>query len=190
MIDYGYGVRMRRIDERDLAFLFVSRNNPEVYKWCRQNSPLHWESHQEWFKWQRTDPDTEMFTVISDNGPIGAAGLTSIDKVNGRAEFSLYIAQEHWGNNYGSQALKTLFAWGFGALRLNRVWGESFDGNPAIDLFKSLGMEFEGVRYDYYFRSGSYVDAHLFSISSADFDHLHALDKGPGGGGGILKPVA
>jgi RimJ/RimL family protein N-acetyltransferase len=201
MVNYGFGVSLERISESDLKFMFECRNEPEVYKWCRQNAPLHWKTHLEWFDWQRKDASTEMFSIcvdahcgdpivdqrITEKVVVGVCGLTGIDKVNGRAEFSLYIAPNYWGKGFGEGSLKTLFKWGFDALRLNRIWGESFEGNTAWGLFEKLGMEKEGVRREHYYRDGRYIDAALFSIGASSFNALHGSKARYGCG---LKPVA
>lgn len=194
MIDYGFGVTLDRLSEADLKFIFSCRNEPEVFKWCRQNAPLHWKNHVEWFEWQRKDSSTEMFGVwasvhcedptidqrLTEKVLVGVCGLTGIDKVNGRAEFSLYISPNHWNRGFGQGALKTLFGWGFRALRLNRIWGETFDGNGAASLFSKLGMEHEGTRLEAYYRDGDFINAHLYSISAAAFNDLHLKERPTG----------
>ena len=88
---------LRRIRKTDLTVLFDARNDPGVYKWCRQYAPLHWSGHEAWYNWQATSKDCEMFAVERlDSGynlsdPVGVCGLTSIDYINSRGEFSLYI---------------------------------------------------------------------------------------------------
>lgn len=176
MIDYQFGVSLRRIHEDDLSYLFGWRNDPSVFKWCRQYAPLHFYDHLEWFDWQRKDPHTEMFAIISETAIVGVCGLTSIDKVNGRAEFSIYIGPGKGHFGFGESALKTLFAWGFGCLRLNRIWGETYDDNPSARLFEKIGMEHEGTRKEFYYRDGAFINAHLFSISFTMFNSLHPLD--------------
>jgi RimJ/RimL family protein N-acetyltransferase len=110
-----------------------------------------------------------MYAVTAQGGIVGVAGLTSIDRLARRAEFSLYIGPEHHGEGYGRKALIALFTKGFRDLGLNLIWGESFDGNPAIRLFESLGMIREGTRRDFYFKDGRFIDAHLFSIRSTEW---------------------
>lgn len=200
MIDYGYGVDLRRLAEQDAGRIFDWRNNPDVWHWCRQYGPLHWQNHKDWLSWQAKDSKTEMFAILarSPGDPVGGpeefhflagvCGLTDVDKVNGRAEFSLYIDPNQHNKGYGKAALLTLFRWGFDSLRLNRIWGESFDGNKAINLFTKLGMEKEGVRRDFYFRDGDFINAHLFSISAATFNDLHGSHAKRGKPD--LKPVA
>lgn len=174
-------VTLRRILRSDLPKLFEWRNSPEVYRWCRQYAPLHWLNHEAWYEKQAADPRLEMFSVVDPyNDIIGVCGLTDIDLINSRAEFSLYIGPEHQKKGYGKDALLALFSWGFSDLGLNRIWGETFEGNPARSTFEAIGMETEGVRKDFYRYDGRFINAHLYSISAQSFNHLHRLNESKG----------
>lgn len=171
-------MKLRRIAEADLPTLFEQRNNPDIYKWCRQHSPLHWENHVAWYKAQAKDQSLSMFVLEIRGVIVGVCGLTSIDMVNRRAEFSLYIDADYHGKGFGKYALGLLLDHGFNALGLNRIWGESFSNNEkALGMFKSLGFEVEGVRRDFYFRDGHYIGATLVSIGRDSFYHLRALSS-------------
>lgn len=104
-----------------------------------------------------------------EESPVGVCGLTDIDLVSRRAEFSLYIAPELHGQKLGRHALNLLLATGFDDLGINVIWGESFDGNPAKHLFRKLGMTSEGIRRQFYFKEGRFIDAELFSITAAEW---------------------
>jgi len=110
-----------------------------------------------------------MYGIRDGNNLVGVCGLTSIDWVNRRAEFSLYIASEYQGNGYGEAALRLLVEHGFNVLNLNSIWGEAFDGNPAINMFKKVGFIEEGRRRQFYFREGKYIDAILFSLMRSEY---------------------
>ncbi len=114
-----------------------------------------------------------MYKIIAENGdkviPIGVCGLTSIDPINRRAEFSLYIDPEFQGNDLGKMSLSVLLTHGFRNLGLHLIWGEVFDGNPALQMFESLGFKKEGVRRDFYFRDGKYINAYLISMRNDEW---------------------
>lgn len=150
--------------------LFNWRNDQRIYKWCRQFERLSWDSHEKWLEWQAKDPNTKMYGLWTDHDLIGVCGLTSIDWINRRAEFSLYIGPEYQGKGYGSKALMTLCDHGFKILNLNCIWGEAFDGNPAIEMFLSVGFKEEGRRRQFYYREGKYIDAILFSLLRSEYD--------------------
>lgn len=165
MIAFGYGVSLETIDAVHLPQLRQWRNDYRIYRWCRQDGLISEYRHVEWFKWQAADPHTRMFLVCDTKTPVGVAGLTSIDLLNRRAEFSLYIDPEKHHSGYGKKALCTLLHHGFVDLALNRVWGETFEGNPALRMFLNLGLEYEGTRKQHYFKEGRFIDSTLVAIT-------------------------
>lgn len=170
MLDYGHGVSLRRLRDEDVENTFKWRNDPRIYKWTRQNAPLHWGAHQAWFANQWADKSLSMFMVQDKElRGVGVVGLTDIDPVNRHAEFSCYIAPDEHGQGFGESSLKTLFDYGFKVLGLNMIWGETFDGNPAARLFEKIGMGITGKRPDFYFREGKFIDAHLYCIKGSEW---------------------
>lgn len=103
---------------------------------------------------------------------IGVCGLTSIDMTNRRAEFSLYLIPSYQGKHLGSKALTILLEHAFNNLGLMQVWGEVFEGNPAIESFEKLGFKRDGVRRDFYFRDGKFINANLISIKDDEWRSL------------------
>jgi RimJ/RimL family protein N-acetyltransferase len=164
MIDFGLGVTLRTIEAENLPTLRAWRNDPKIWYWCRQYDAISIADQQAWFTKQSTDPTIRMYVVEAGNEIRGVCGLTSVDHVNRRAEFSLYIAPSHQKLGYAEKALKTLCLHGFRNLNLNCVWGESFEGNPAMAMFEKLGFKKEGGRREFYFRDGRFIPAYLYSL--------------------------
>lgn len=150
------------------------RNDERVYKWCRQREPLTQEQHLSWFKSLHGNDKIKMYAIelMDENGSenlVGVCGLTDIDWINRRAEFSLYIGPEYWKKGLGEISLRLLLDKAFKTHNLNSVWGESFDDNPATKMFKKVGFEFEGVRREFYYRDGKYINASLWSILKSEY---------------------
>ena len=174
-----------RVESEHLSKMFKWRNDHSIYKWCRQSAPISWETHENWFERQDEDPSIEMFAMMAETIRVktglsdanlkrpflvGCCGLTSIDYINSRAEFSLYIGPEFQGRGYGRMALKELFRYAFEVYNLNLVWGESIEANPAMKIFEEAGMKKEGTRHSFYYKEGRYLDAKLFSINKHEFE--------------------
>lgn len=174
MIDYGHGIALSYTSASDQEQFFSWRNDPAIWYWCRQNGPITYAQHTSYWYGVDQCQDKKFFSIVAADTNFGASeprhvtvgcvGLTSIDHVNSRAEFSLYIGPEHQKRGYGERALKTLIDWGFKYLNLNQIWGETFAGNPALKMFLRIGMKEDGVRRDFYFRNGQYIDCTLVSI--------------------------
>ncbi|HYE72796.1 MAG TPA: GNAT family protein [Blastocatellia bacterium] len=165
-------IRLAPIEEGYLAKMRRWRNDPRVYRWCRQFEPITDAHHKAWFDGLNDDTSTKMYAVMKSgthNIFLGVCGLTSIDWVNRRAEFSLYIDPGAQGKGYGEAALRRLLKVGFEVLNLNCIWGEAFEGNPAVRMFERVGFKSEGERREFYYRDGKYINAKLFSILRSEY---------------------
>jgi len=147
------------------------RNSRGIFKWCRQYTLRSEEEQSQWLKSIQGNETVKMFSIkdVGGQNDVGVCGLTSIDKQNQKAEFSLYIAQEYQRRGYAKSALYTLLRHGFFDMNLNRIWGETFEGNPAIKLFHKLGMITEGTMRETYYKEGNWLDSHIVSILRKDF---------------------
>lgn len=173
-------MELRRIKKEDLTQLFNMRNDPEIYRWCRQHDVLHFQNHLDWYEKQAKDQTMSMYAIevedhLYENSVVGICGLTSIDYICRRAEFSLYIGEEYQGRGYGRKALKELLSKGFDDYNLNLIWGETFQENPAAFLFEKIGMKHEGSRRQFYYKDGKYIDANLYSITRDEWNTLQSL---------------
>jgi ribosomal-protein-alanine N-acetyltransferase len=169
VIDYGHGVKLGPLRDNDSEKVFEWRNDPRIWKWCRQNTVLNWDNHTYWFHAMQKDPTVDMLAIHGPSELLGVCGLTSIDRLNRRAEFSLYINPERHNRGYGSQALKTLFSHGFKNHNLNTIWGETYAGNPARKTFEKIGMHLDGTLKESYFRGGKFIDSYLYSITAQEW---------------------
>ena len=165
MIDFKYGVYLDTIETGDLDQLRAWRNTKSIYRWCRQVSLITNDDHMYWYKNIANSGKNRMYAIRSgSNKLVGVCGFTDIDHICRRAEFSLYIGPENQRCGYAENGLKTLFRHGFDDLGLNIIYGETFEGNPALRLFKKLGMKIEGVRREFYWKDGDFLNATLVSI--------------------------
>jgi RimJ/RimL family protein N-acetyltransferase len=177
MIDFGHGIGLLLLNkDKDANDAIECRNDYRIWKWCRQNDLLSLDNHYSWFDKIKNDPTIKMYKITPSGDPndvgewlLGVCGLTDIDRVNQRAEFSLYIDPEMQRQGYAKAALKTLLSHGFMNQNLNVIWGETFEGNPAYDMFLKLGMKHEGTRRQFYFKEGRHIDAHLISMTRQEY---------------------
>lgn len=176
-INYGTKVSLVPYEEKYSALLFQFRNHPGIIKYTRQYSTLDQRPHLEyWDNVQNNDFIMHKMFMLGVYHPtsgrliiIGVAGLTNIDWVNSHAEFSLYVAPKHQDQGYGSQAFYTLLKHGFEAFNLHKIWGESFEGNPAIKMFSNLGMTITPGHRHHYYREGKYIDSVFSHILEQEF---------------------
>lgn len=163
--------KLNRLERTDLEEIFKERNNPDTMIYTRQFLPLHWEDHLEWFQKQRIDPKIEMFAIRDAiNELIGVCGLTSIDYINSKAEFSLYIFSGYRRLGYGTNCLEELMKIGFDKMNINMIWGETFEGNPAEMIFKKCHFKYTGMLPQSYYRDGEYINSHFYAITKQTYN--------------------
>ena len=116
----------------------------------------------------------ELFWILSDITIVGQCGLTSIDYVNGNAEYSMLIGPEHQGNGYATMAMKELLRVAFDVLRLHLVWGEIYKFNKkGKEVAIRSGMKVDGTLRDRYYRNGKYVDVVHVSMTEYEWAKLN-----------------
>lgn len=168
----GFSVELNA--DIDFHHAQVCRNKVEVRNWCRQFTLISYEEQEAWQD-RIQDPSIKMFSVRvskpDDAGTqVGVAGFTSIDRQNRSAEFSLWIDPEQQRKKYGAQALFTLLHHGFMDWGFHRIWGEVFDGNPAMALFEEMGFMHRGKWRESYFRNGKFINSHLIDLLARGFE--------------------
>ena len=62
------------------------------------------------------------------------------------------------------EVMRLMFDYGFGELNLNKIWGEVYDNNDALESYKELGFSMDGVSRDSYFIDGKYGNSTIISL--------------------------
>ena len=170
------------------------RNDPLIWKWCRQYTLISEAGQKAWMDAQEKDPTIKMFGVglVDEHDTktegdvycyetVGTAGFTSIDHHNKNAEFSLFIAAPYQRRGYARKALELLLLHGFMHFGFRKIWGEVFEGNPAMKLFKELGFQEEGYLREHYWNSGRFINCYRIGMLGTDW--AHDMNIGPDGNG-------
>jgi RimJ/RimL family protein N-acetyltransferase len=103
---------------------------------------------------------------LGDDDSIGGVGLRHIDRENGSAEVSIFIAEpSQWGKGLGTDAMRAMLDYAFGEMRLERVWLRVFDYNPrAARSYEKAGFVKEVLLRHDRFHRGKHHDTHLMAI--------------------------
>jgi len=116
--------------------------------------------------------DLHLAIVKRENNTfIGMVNLTSIDHVNKKAEFSIFIGdKKQMGKGYGKQATNLILQYAFNELNLNKVWLSVLKtNNKARKLYEIIGFKNDGVLRNNVYKNGSYHDFYLMSILKNEF---------------------
>jgi len=126
------------------------------------------------------------FTIclLGDDRRIGTVNLRNLDRENGNAELAIVIGDKTLqGQGLGTDALNCLVDFGFGELRLERIYLHVFDFNVrAQRSYQKAGFQTDAVLRHARFHRGKHHDVHLMSILRDDWlalDRRRAWDPPP-----------
>jgi RimJ/RimL family protein N-acetyltransferase len=174
----GEAVYLRPAERDDIPVFVRWLNDAETSSYLSLRSPLSLPMEEGWFERAVAQQGKEGYHFVicrlDDDQPIGTIGLFAIDNVNGSAGMGITIGEKQlWGQGYGSDALNALLDFGFGQLRLERVWLDVYDFNTrARRSYEKCGFVLEGTQRHARYQQGRHIDVQLMSILRAEWQKL------------------
>jgi len=161
----GDAVSLHPIEEEDYEFIQRGRNDPSTRVPLTDTNIRSLSDVEEMFE------DREYhFLVCTDSEteerpePVGAVALPWVrDGESGSLMY--WIAADHRGNGYVSEAVELLLDYLFRECGFHKVFARALVTNEAsIRTLESLGFEREGTLREDHFRDGEWVDAYQYGV--------------------------
>jgi len=167
---HGDRVWLRPLEPRDMPAYVAGINDTEVgglagYRW-----PITVEDATGWIQHEREKPHGTggfFFAVceLGDDRFIGTTWFKEMNRLDGNAELAIYMDHDHIGSGWGTDAQRTLLAFGFGTLGLERVWlTVNADNARAIRSYEKVGFVREGLMRRSFRVAGKLTDTLLMAI--------------------------
>ena len=119
--------------------------------------------------------------LLEDERPVGNVGLFDLDLTNGSAGIGIAIGDpEDQGHGLGTDAMEALLDFGFGELRLERMWLDVYDGNArALRSYEKAGFVLEGRLRHAVYRRRRFQDVLRMAILRSEWADRRAADPFP-----------
>ena len=157
--------------ERDDIPLFVRwLSDARTTGFLGARSPIGLAMEERWFEdlLDHHGRDRWFFVIcrLEDKRPVGSLDLREIGPTSGGAGLGIVIGDPaDTSQGYGSDALRVLLDFGFGELRLERMWLEVFEFNErARHVYERLGFVHEATFRHAIFHGGRYLDLQRMAI--------------------------
>jgi diamine N-acetyltransferase len=166
----GEQVFLRATERDDIPLFLRWFNDADVLRNLAMFSPMSRAAEEGWFeRMLAAQGKTDYHFVIcllGDGRPIGTIGLHAIDFLNGTAEFGIAIGEKsEWNRGHGTDALRAICDFGFGALRLERIGLHVYAGNTAARRsYEKAGFRHEATLRRAHFARGEHIDVHVMSL--------------------------
>ncbi len=166
----GRRVFLRPAERSDIDLFVRWFGDANVARFTTIRAPFSRPMEEQWFERMLDAQGRESYHFViclRDGGrPIGTIGFFAVDLVNGKAEFGIAIGEKDlWDHGLGSEALEVLVDFGFGNLRLERIYLHVYDYNPrGRRSYEKVGFTLEGTERHAIYLSGAFHDVHLMSM--------------------------
>jgi|WetSurMetagenome_2_1015567.scaffolds.fasta_scaffold00144_9 RimJ/RimL family protein N-acetyltransferase len=163
-------IKLRALTESDMEITCRWHNSEDIkLNYAGHPFPVNIEMEKKWYeKILHSNFPTTIFGIeAADTSElVGLVMLKDINMINGNAEFSVYIGDEHNRNKgYASEATLGTVDFAFKKMGLHRVWLRVLaDNTAAIKLYEKAGFVKEGILKESVFKEGSYRDEIIFAI--------------------------
>ena len=165
-------IELRAVEETDLPFFLVWRNDKKLRSYFREYRELTMLDQYRWYESLAGNSLTAMFTIVERQGeatkPVGCCGLTNIDWFNRAAEVSLYIGGTYIDER-AMEALVKLVEIAFRDYGLHRLWVEvwAYDAQK-IKLLEEYGFAKEGTLRKAHWYNASFHDSVFYGLLNRD----------------------
>lgn len=176
---YGHNLRIRASERTDIPQFLRWINDPDVVSNLETYAPMGIEEEEAWFTAMKSRPIDEHNLVIEVHPDgqdqewvaIGNISFFPIDQIARSVEIGIMIGEkDYWNKGYGTEAMRTMYRYGFEVLNLNRIWLRVYDTNPrAKRAYEKAGFVYEGTMRQAFYKHGQYIDAHVMSILRSDW---------------------
>lgn len=174
----GFGIRP--VTQDDLSVLAESRNDPTTWQNLTNPLPVFPHTQQLWldamddsnmyFIGYIVDEELPKPGVIRLERKVSLLRLTQIDWINRNACVGLDVFPFHRSKGYGQELFDILVEYCFVELNLTRLWLLVLDSNAAaINVYKKVGFQKEGIMRNHIFRKGAYMDYVLMGLLREEY---------------------
>jgi RimJ/RimL family protein N-acetyltransferase len=166
----GDKVYLRPSERSDLDDFVRWFNDAETLRYLAMRGPMGRAAEERWFDSmleRQGKRDYHFVICLLENGrSIGTIGLHEVDLESGSAAFGIAIGEKaEWDKGYGTDALNAICDFGFGELRLERIWLDVYAENArARQSYEKGGFTLEGTMRRALFKRSEFSDVHRMSL--------------------------
>jgi ribosomal-protein-alanine N-acetyltransferase len=142
-------------------------NNAKIWRNLRDRFPHPYGRRNavDWIRRATTPGDAGLhFAIVHAGEPVGGIGLERLTDVHrGVAEIGYWLAEEHWGKGFATEALVAATAHAFGFLDLERLEAAVFEWNAAsCRVLEKAGYHLEARLRRRVVKDGQTIDELLY----------------------------
>lgn len=190
----GTKVILEEIDPASIEQMRVWRNDPALRRFFREWKDISKDKQAKWYeeRGNNTHPNHIYFQImaipkvadgiraefadIDKRVLIGCCGILNVDWRLRSGELSIFIRPDYHGKGCGKETLTLLMRYAFEEVNLHKFWGECYNSNSAINLYRGVGFKDDGMIRDSWYHDGKYGNSYVFSILENEWRELYGKE--------------
>lgn len=172
----GQNIFLRALEPEDLEFVYAIENDEAIWEVSNTQTPYSKFLIRQYLENAHQDiyEAKQLRLAICKNQTSEAIGLIDLfdfDPKNSRAGVGIIIQNdENRNNGYGKEALELVINFSFTQLQLHQLYANIQTENDAsIKLFSTFGFQKIGVKRDWTFSKGKFLDEAIFQLINTKF---------------------
>jgi RimJ/RimL family protein N-acetyltransferase len=110
---------------------------------------------------------------------IGGIALMKVDRTHRKAELGFWIARPYRRRGLTQEAIHMILRFGFGELKLNRIYADVFTRNVAsARLLEKCGFTREGTLRRTIKKDNRWIDKHIYAMLRGEYGKAHGGRSG------------
>ena len=160
-------IYLRALELDDIEFLFEIENNRDFWEISYTILPFSKYYLEKYIKESNHDIFSEKqfrFVISIENKyPVGLIDLFDFDPINHRAGIGIVINNTQRKKGYAIKSVKLIEDYSRKNLQIHQLYvNVGIDNKNSLDLFKKLGYVEIGIKKDWNYLDGQYIDEVLF----------------------------
>lgn len=136
---------LRQLREDDAAALFPVLSDPEVMVWWSSGPHTSPAETADYVKGNASEGQGYLCWAITSGDDVALGWVILIDGKPNVKEVGYILHRDQWGKGIAREAVARVIDYGFGELKLRRIFADTDPENPgSIGLLERLGFQREG----------------------------------------------
>jgi len=172
----GDSVALHTTEEEDLEFVQEYANDPRIRGGLTTTEPKNRHAIEQAHERHAESDDGVGFLVCTreDVERVGRIFLFDVDEVHGHAQLACWVAPDHHGEGYATEATELMIDHALCERRLHKVYARAILPNEGSRrVFEKVGMSQEGRQRDQKFVDGEFVDVLRYSVLADEWERRH-----------------
>ncbi|WP_158650695.1 GNAT family N-acetyltransferase [Acinetobacter indicus] len=158
-------MQVQKINEQHLETRFRWLNHPKIFSHMNMKFPISLIEVKDWYSRIYKNNDRIDLVFLDQDQVVAMTGLTSVNTIDGLAEFYIMVSPEYQSKGFGQKATTYTINYAFLNFNIHKIYLYTNNFNERANrLYGKLGFSLEGVLKKHKFKNGQHIDRCIYGL--------------------------